>query len=175
MDVPRECLYIGTKDRTTVPFTGRTPAPRRNTPINTQEIYHGFPAEFETAFKTLLQDFSSVFQPGIPLTQTKSIQHCIKLTNNVPFRLPPCRYSEDKKKIIREQVQEMLHDQVIEPCCSPYSSPIVIAKTKDGKNRFCINFRKLNQITEDTAQPIPVIHEELKELGTARIFTSPDF
>ena len=68
----------------------------------------------------------------------------------------------------------MLHDRIIEPCCSPYSSAIVIAKKKDGKNMFCIDFRKLNQITEDTAQPIPKIHEELKELGKARIFTSLD-
>ena len=79
-----------------------------------------------------------------------------------------------KKKIIREQVKETLHYQSIrvKPCCSSYSSPIVIVKKKRWKNRFCIDFRKLNQITEDTTQPILIIHEELKKLGKARIFTN---
>ena len=61
MKVPQECLYIGNRDRITVPFTGRGPASRGNAPINTQEIHHGFPVEFLAPFETFIQYFSSVF------------------------------------------------------------------------------------------------------------------
>ena len=41
----------------------------------------------------------------------------------------------------------MFQLNVIEPSSSPYSAPIVLARKKDGTNRFCIDFRKLNNIT----------------------------
>ena len=49
----------------------------------------------------------------------------------------------------------MLQLNVIEPSSSPYSAPFVLARKKDGTNRFCIDFRKLNNNTVFDAEPMP--------------------
>lgn len=91
-----------------------------------------------------------------------------------PFRVPLRRYSEKKRKVIRKQLDSMLAEGIVEPCSSPYCSQIVIARKKDGRPRFCIDYRRLNEVTEDTAQPIPRIPDPLKDLETANIFSTMD-
>lgn len=68
----------------------------------------------------------------------------------------------------------MLADGIIEPSRSQYSSPIVIVEKEDKIPHFCVDYRKLNQVTTDVIQPIPIIHEALKNLGQATIFTMLD-
>lgn len=68
----------------------------------------------------------------------------------------------------------MLAENVIEPCNSQYCSPIVLAKKKDEEYRFCIDFRRLNAITEDATHILPRIQDSLKELGKASIFPTID-
>jgi hypothetical protein len=52
---------------------------------------------------------------------------------------------------------KMLKLWVIEESNSPYSSPIVIVKRKDGTNRLCIDVRALNRVTLFDAEPMPNI------------------
>lgn len=61
---------------------------------------------------------------------------------------------------------------IIEAVSPPYSSPIVLVNKKDGTFRFCVDFRRLNSVTVDSAQPQPVAHELLKAIGDARVLTS---
>ena len=68
----------------------------------------------------------------------------------------------------------MLADGLIEPSFSQYSSPIVIDRKKDNDSRFCNDYRRLNAITKDTAQNLSVIREVVKDVGTAKIFTTLD-
>ena len=68
----------------------------------------------------------------------------------------------------------MLANGITEQTTSPYSSPIVLAQRKNKRPRFCINYQRVNAITEDYPQPIPHIPDALKALGTARIFTTLD-
>jgi hypothetical protein len=96
------------------------------------------------------------------------------VTDPKPFRLPLYRYSVAKEKAIQEQVKEILASGVIEALSSAYSSTIVIAAEKDGKFRFCDDFRCLNGIAEDSVQLLLVIHEVLKVFGEATIFSMLD-
>ena len=54
---------------------------------------------------------------------------------------------------------------MIEPSISPYSSPIVLVPKKDGSVRFCIDFRKLNKVTEFDAEPMPNMEEVINRMS----------
>ena len=74
-------------------------------------------------------------------------KHKIELTSSDPTGLKQYPISFYAESIIREEVEKMLQLNVIEPSSSPYSAPIVLARNRDRTNRFCIDFRKLKNIT----------------------------
>jgi len=63
---------------------------------------------------------------------------------------------------------------IIESSASPWNSPVVIVKKKDGRPRFCIDFRKMNEVTEPDAYPLPQIHATLDKLRGAKYLTTLD-
>lgn len=89
---------------------------------------------------------------------------------SVPIAFPP------KSKICK-QVNQMLEDEIIEHSNSPYNSPILIVPKISEANgnkrwRLVVNFRKLNDITDADAYPLPNTTEILEQLGHSNIFPS---
>ncbi|GFR57724.1 Pol polyprotein [Elysia marginata] len=78
------------------------------------------------------------------------------------------------QEFVKEEVQKLLDLGVIEHSSSPYCSPIVIVKKKDGTLRLCIDFRKLNALTIFDANNIPLPEDLFAQLSHASIFTSYD-
>ena len=68
----------------------------------------------------------------------------------------------------------MLKAGVIEPSTSPWTSPIVPVRKKDGGTRVCIDYRKLNTVTEEDRYPMPRIKEMLEKLGKAEFISTLD-
>ena len=66
----------------------------------------------------------------------------------------------------------MLEGGVIRPATSNWSFLILLVPEPDGTKRFCVDFRKLNQITKRYAYPLPLIDDVLAGLG--KFFTSLD-
>jgi hypothetical protein len=48
----------------------------------------------------------------------------------------------------------------------------VIVKNKDGRPRFCVDYRRLNAVTKDEAAPLPIIQETLRDLGQSEQYTA---
>ena len=68
----------------------------------------------------------------------------------------------------------MLKQEIIRPSCSPWASPVVMVKKVDGTPRFCIDFRKLNNITIEDVHPLPRIDDMLEALKGAKLFSTLD-
>jgi hypothetical protein len=81
--------------------------------------------------------------------------------------------SPAKKKVIEEQLEKWFHLGVIESSKSPWSAPVVIAY-RNGKPRFCVDYRKLNAVTIADEFPIPRQSEILQTLSGAQVLSSLD-
>ena len=68
----------------------------------------------------------------------------------------------------------MLDADVIPRSRSPWSFPVVIVDKKDDSKRFCVDFRRLNKVTNKNSYPLPLIDDILALLGKAKYFTSLD-
>ena len=66
---------------------------------------------------------------------------------------------------------EVLEAGLITPGVSPFASPVLLVKKKDGTWRFCVDYRKLNSITVKSRFPMPIV---LDELAGAKWFTKLD-
>lgn len=68
----------------------------------------------------------------------------------------------------------MLKAGTIIPSLSPFASPVLLVKKKDDSWRFCVDYRRLNNITVKNKFPLPIIDEFLDEIASAQYFTTID-
>jgi len=129
----------------------------------------------------LCSRFSDLFFfEGDLLSATDIVTHkintprCVKPINIRPYRLPHAYQDE-----IEKQVKEMKDANIIRDSLSPFNFPLVVVKKKkdaDGnqKMRVCVDFRKLNEVTENEAYGLPNILEILESLGSSKYFSTLD-
>ena len=118
----------------------------------------------------MLGEFKDVFAgKDFKLGNIDLIEHKIH-TKGPPIRQPYRRQNPEVQKHEQEQLKEMLDQEIIRPSSSLWASPLVMVKKKDSTLRFCIDFRKLNDVTVKDAHPLPRIDDTLEALKGAKIF-----
>ena len=80
------------------------------------------------------------------LGTTSLVEHDIKLNTSEPIRFKGYPIPYQSVATVNEEVSNMLELGVIEPLNAPFSSPLVLVRTKDSTVRLCIDFRQLNKI-----------------------------
>ena len=98
----------------------------------------------------------------------------IDVGKSEPIKMRPYRTPIKNREVIDKAVDEMLEADVIRRSMLPWTLPVVIVDKKDGNQRFCVDFRKLNQVTKKNSYPILLIDDILALLGKAKYFTSLD-
>lgn len=106
-------------------------------------------------------------------TVTTGTMH-IRLTSDTPVCYRPYKMSHDEKLRVRSIVQDLLSKGIIRESESPYSSPVLLVKKKDGSDRMCVDFRALNRITIKDRYPLPLIDDHIDRLGKSIFFSALD-
>ena len=91
-----------------------------------------------------------------------------------PRKQPPRRMPFMVREEVARQLKCMQQDGVIQPSNSPWSSPVVMVKKKDGSHRFCVDYRALNSLTKADTFPLPRIDDLLDQLRGAHYFSTLD-
>ena len=123
----------------------------------------------------LLVQYSHLFEIPTGLPPIRNHDHTIPLiAGSQPVKLKPYRYPSLQKNELERMVSEMLQTGIIRDSTSPFASPVVMVKKKDGSWRLCVDYRHLNKITIKDRFPIPLVEELLDELVHAVYFSKLD-
>ena len=125
---------------------------------------------------TLLHSFKDLWSKEKregPLERITSTSHTIEV-DGPPIKHNSRRTSSVEDHIIWQHINKMALHKVIRPSKSPWASPILLADKKNGKIRFCIDFRALNKVTKKDSYLLPKMDEILAVLGNASYFSTID-
>ena len=123
----------------------------------------------------LVQDFADVFSTGKQdLGRTDLVYHSIPTGDAAPIKQASRRLPVHYQPEVSKLLDEMQQQGIIEPSCSPWASPIVLVRKKDGSLRFCVDYRKLNKVTKKDSYPLPRVDDLLDSLADAQWFSTLD-
>ncbi|UYV63312.1 K02A2.6-like [Cordylochernes scorpioides] len=147
-----------------------------DTPIDTQQnsLPHAYynktsNTHYTPQFTTLLQRYTHIFTqnkfnvPCLRIPPVKIPTNSDKIITIRPYRVPLCDQQE-----IRHQIQQMLENGIIEQSFSPFFSPVTLVTKRDKTKRFCIDYRKVNELISSDVHPLPRIEDILDRLAQAK-------
>ncbi|CAH8627089.1 unnamed protein product [Dicrocoelium dendriticum] len=125
--------------------------------------------------KEILRNHSEAFawRPG-DIGRTGVVKHSIDTGSARPIKSPPRRIPLHWQSELQLLIDEMLKKNVVRPSTSPWASPVVLVKKKDGGFRLCVDYRRLNEVTRKDAFPLPRIDDLFDALGGSAYFSTLD-
>ncbi|GFT73552.1 retrovirus-related Pol polyprotein from transposon 412 [Trichonephila clavipes] len=131
--------------------------------------------EQKSSTERLFQEFEDVFsRNSSDIGHTTVTQHRIDTADHPPIKQHPRRLPFAKQEEVGTLLREMQENDIIEPSSSPWASPIVLVRKKDGSTRFCVDYRKLNDVTKKDSYPLPRIDDTLDTLSGHKWFSTLD-
>ncbi|GBN14381.1 Transposon Ty3-I Gag-Pol polyprotein [Araneus ventricosus] len=125
--------------------------------------------------RKLLKEFQNLFSTcDADVGHCNMTQHRINTGDHPPIKQYPRRLPLSRKEEADHLVKDMVDNGIIEESSGPWATPIVLVKKKDGSTRFCVDYRKLNEITKKDSYPLPRIDDALDALNGSQWFTTLD-
>jgi len=123
----------------------------------------------------LLTNNVDLFAQSLADLEKSNIEEHVIITEDVPpVKKRAYKTAPKENEFIKNEIDEMLKQDLIQPSTSPWSFPVVVVKKKNGKFRFCVNYKPLNDVTKKDNYPLPRIDEILDSLKDAKWFTTLD-
>ena len=119
-----------------------------------------------------LRQHSQAFSLNGELGRYEDKPFHINTGDAAPIRCMPRPVPHHKKVEIDKQIDDMLQKGLIEPSNSEWASPVLLVKKKDGSLRFCIDYRRLNDVTKHDSFPLPNINDCLASLQENCVYKS---
>lgn len=128
-----------------------------------------------TQMKELVMSYLDIFsKDSTTFGRTDLVKHKIELTDDRPIKQPHRRVPLVKLREMECMIDEMVSKKAIEPSDSPWSSPVVLVQKKDGSRRFCVDYRRLNDVTVKDSFPLPRIDDTLFALNGSKWYSTLD-
>ena len=126
-----------------------------------------------TALKTLLHEYADIFSTGpADLGITSVVKRQIDTGDSPLIKQVLRRVPLDPQEVVHQHVKDMPQNGVERPSPSPWASPIVLVKKKDGSTPFCVDYCKLNDVARKDPYSLPRIDETLDALTGAKLFST---
>lgn len=136
------------------------------------DISKGLSKTQADALREVCSSFSDVLTDLPGCTHLSECE--LRLTNQEPVRVRPYPIPHSQEETVRVEVETMLKMGVIVRSSSSYSSPIVLVRKKDGKVRFCIDYRRLNRVVEFDCEPMPDVEAIFSSVSGSKYFSKMD-
>ena len=129
--------------------------------------------------REILLDFLAAHNHAFSLSdnergETDLVQMEIDTGDAYPKKQPTRRVPFALRQEVARQLEKMQENGVIQPSISPWASPVVLVKKRDGTHRFCVDYRRLNSVTKPDSFPLPRIEDLLDQLGRCTYFSTID-
>ena len=135
----------------------------------------GLPWQEKSKLHMLLLEYHNIFQlEEDDRGETDMVQMQIDTGDAAPRKQPARRIPFAARQEVARQLRQMQEKGVIKPSISPWASPVVLVRKRDGSLRFCIDYRDLNSVTKADTFPLPRIDDLLDQLGKSKYFSSFD-
>ena len=158
----------------------QSPAPDRFTRAQLREKFHIDESptlhtrkEREMAL-SLLEEFADLFSTGDQYGKTNLIEHEIDTQDAAPVRCKHRPLNPSLEPQLKEQLDHWLKQDIVEPSTSPWSFALLAVPKKNGKIRWCVDYRRLNDVTVKDSFPLPNIEDNLARLSDSKIFSGID-
>lgn len=141
----------------------------------TFDFGNSLPDEWKARMTDKLNTFSDVFSHhDLDYGHAEKVKHCIKLKDETPFKQRPRPIHPHDFDAVRRHLQSLLEAGIIRESQSPFASPIVVVKKKNGDVRLCVDYRKLNMQTIKDAYALPNLEESFSALSGSQWFSVMD-
>ncbi|CAL1262124.1 unnamed protein product [Larinioides sclopetarius] len=203
MDMTNNFWYFGDKPYCRIPFATDIPLPTNNSPVEINssscprnsitsddpvQSNHVLPeannlclrvdegqnldTEKKSRLTALLTENEEIFRLGGE--PTPYVKHFINTGDHPPVAATPYRLSPKKKEQLSKAIDELLANDIIEECESPYAAPVVLVPKPNGDIRLCIDYRKLNAITIPDKYPLPLMDTLLHDAKSTAFMSTLD-
>ena len=128
--------------------------------------------KIQTRFRELFT--REYLTPERPESPDVKVELLLRLTDKQPFHFHVRRLSFEKKIKLEKIIEGLLMRKIIRPSISPYASPIIMTKKKNGEMRLCVDYRHLNKVTLRDNYPLPNIEDQIDKLRDKKFYTLLD-
>src|SRR5258705_1747564 len=133
------------------------------------DTLNNIPAEYHDFSNIFSGEKAGTLAPHRPYDLQINVKEGVK-----PIHGPIYSLSPPELVALREFLEEHTKSGFICPSKSPWGSPVLFVKKKDGSLCLCMDFCALNRVTEKDCYPLPLIPDLLNSLGPARIYSKID-
>lgn len=142
--------------------------------METLQTEHDLSIEQKRQLVNIINSFPNTSNGKIGRTTLTEHEICLK-PEAMPKRLPMIKLSPKVEEEVEKEIDRMIKLDVIEPCkFSRWLNNIVPVRKSSGQYRICLDFRKLNEMSEKDYYPFPGLHSVLERLGPAKYFSVID-